>query len=290
MVRRRACGGRPARRPTTEGAEQPEFGGFRASSGFFLVGGWCSACASSERRRIRFTVSPDVHDVGVVEQPVQRRRRRHWHPAESFPGEHSFRASVRVGARERHRVRNLANGPASRQNLARRRGAPACVTSTRAGVMLEDCQLTVRLPPFHGGGRRELARRPRVYRLDTRLVRHLRGWTHLRPADRGLLRENLVLDELLTAVPGPAGRDRVAAMEAKISPDAFDPKPRLDFGTPVPTDRPALLPVRDGARPSLVARHGGYCLRSLAVGATASGPAAVAAGGNWNGLFARWIR
>ena len=161
--------------------------------------------------------------------------------------------------------------------------------STWAGVMLEDCQLTVRLPPFHGGGRRELARRPRIYGLDTRLVCHLRGWTHRRPVDRGLLWENLVLDEL-TAVPGPAGRDRVAAVEAKISPDAFDPKPRLDFGTPVPTDGPALLPVRDGARPSLVARHGGYCLRSLAVGATASGPAAVAAGGNWNGLFARWIR
>ena len=183
---RRVCGGRPARRPTTEGAEQPEFGGSRASSGFFLVGGWCSACASSERRRIRFTVSPEVHDVGVVEQPVQRRRRRHhWHPAESFPGEHSFRALVRVGARERHRVRNRANGPASRQNLARRRGAPACVISTRAGVMLEDCQLTVRLPPVHGGGRRELARRPRVYGLDTRLVCHLRGLDASAPGGPG---------------------------------------------------------------------------------------------------------
>ena len=66
--------------------------------------------------------------------------------------------------------------------------------------LLDACQVTVRLPPFHGGGRREMVRRPRLYALDTGLVCHFRGWTGLRPTDRGPLWENLILDELLTAV------------------------------------------------------------------------------------------
>ena len=124
--------------------------------------------------------------------------------------------------------------------------------------ILDDCQLTVRVPPFHGGGRRELVRRPRVYALDTGLVCHLRGWTNLRPADRGPLWENLVLDEFLTAIPPSrihywrdgaghevdfvivAGRDRVAAVEAKISPDAFNPKALARFRRAYP-DGPNLL-------------------------------------------------
>ena len=139
--------------------------------------------------------------------------------------------------------------------------------------VLEDCQLTVRLPPFHGGGRRELARRPRVYGPDTGLVCHLRGWTHLRPADRGLLWGNLVLDELLTAVPRSAvhhwrdaaghevdfavaaGRDRVAAIEAKISPDAFDPKPLARFRDAYP-DGPNLLCCPFVAEPVPLSRRG----------------------------------
>ena len=124
--------------------------------------------------------------------------------------------------------------------------------------ILDDCQLTVRVPPFHGGGRRELVRRPRLYALDTGLVCHLRGWTNLRPADRGPLWENLVLDELLTAIPRSrihywrdgaghevdfaivAGRDRVAAVEAKISPDAFNAKALARFRQAYP-DGPNLL-------------------------------------------------
>ena len=101
-------------------------------------------------------------------------------------------------------------------------------------------------------------RRPRAYALDTGLVCHLRGWTNLRPADRGPLWENLVLDELLTAIPRSrvhywrdaaghevdfaivAGRDRVAAVEAKISPDGFSPKPLARFRRAYP-DGPNLL-------------------------------------------------
>ena len=124
--------------------------------------------------------------------------------------------------------------------------------------ILDACHLAVRIPPFHGGGRRELVRRPRVYALDTGLVYHLRGWPTLRPADRGPLWENLVLDELLTAIPQSrihfwrdgaghevdfaivAGRDRVAAVEAKISPDAFNPKALARFRRAYP-DGPNLV-------------------------------------------------
>lgn len=124
--------------------------------------------------------------------------------------------------------------------------------------ILDDCQLAVRVPPFHGGGRRELVRRPRAYALDTGLVCHLRGWANLRPADRGPLWENLVLDELLTTIPRSrvhywrdaaghevdfaivAGRDRVAAVEAKISPEGFRPKALARFRRAYP-DGPNLL-------------------------------------------------
>ena len=124
--------------------------------------------------------------------------------------------------------------------------------------LLDACQVTVRLPPFHGGGRREMVRRPRLYAFDTGLVCHFKGWTRLRPADRGPLWENLVLDELLTAVPRSAlhywrdaaghevdfaiaaGRDRVAAVEAKVSPEAFDARSLRAFRDAYPNG-PNLL-------------------------------------------------
>jgi len=43
------------------------------------------------------------------------------------------------------------------------------------------------VPPFHGGGRRELLRRPKVYGFDTGFVSFVRGWTSLRNEDRGPL-------------------------------------------------------------------------------------------------------
>jgi predicted AAA+ superfamily ATPase len=104
---------------------------------------------------------------------------------------------------------------------------------------MEMAHAIVRLPPFHGGGAREIVRRPRVFAFDTGLVAHVRGWERIREDDRGLLWENLVLDELRTAYPPSAihywrdksGREidfvlefpggRVDAVEAKINPDAF---------------------------------------------------------------------
>jgi uncharacterized protein len=61
------------------------------------------------------------------------------------------------------------------------------------------CALNV-VPPFHGGSRRELVRRPRIYGFDTGFVAWVRGWEQVREEDRGILWEHMVLDELLAAV------------------------------------------------------------------------------------------
>src|SRR5438093_6250869 len=95
------------------------------------------------------------------------------------------------------------------------------------------------VPPFHGGGRRELVRRPKAYGFDTGFVCFVRGWQDIRDEDRGALWEHLVLDLLRTATDGEGlfywrdksgreidfvikkGRD-VHAVESKINPDRFE--------------------------------------------------------------------
>jgi len=97
------------------------------------------------------------------------------------------------------------------------------------------------LPPFHGGGRREIVRRPKIYGFDTGFVAYAHGWRDIRDDDRGLLWEHLVLDALRAATRGEGlhfwrnksgrevdfvirrGRD-VDAVECKINVDRFDPK------------------------------------------------------------------
>ncbi len=53
-----------------------------------------------------------------------------------------------------------------------------------------------RLPPFFGGGHREIIKQPKGYLFDTGFVSHIRGWESIRPDDAGFLWEHLVLDEL----------------------------------------------------------------------------------------------
>jgi len=98
------------------------------------------------------------------------------------------------------------------------------------------------LPPFHGGGRREIIAQPKVYGFDTGFVAHIRGWESIREDDRGLLWEHLVLDSLRSKIY-PAnlyfwrdkssreidfvvqdGNGRVHAIECKINPDHFEPR------------------------------------------------------------------
>jgi hypothetical protein len=98
------------------------------------------------------------------------------------------------------------------------------------------------LPPFHGGGRREITQRPKCYGFDTGFITFINGWDSIREDDRGLLWEHLVLDTLRTFTEETAiyywrdksGREidfvikeagqRVHAIECKIHPDQFDPK------------------------------------------------------------------
>lgn len=97
------------------------------------------------------------------------------------------------------------------------------------------------VPPFHGGGRREIIRRPRVYAFDTGFVTFARGWGEIREEDRGLLWEHLVLDVLRVCTGGTniyywrdkSGREldfvvrgggkQVHVVECKINPDRMDP-------------------------------------------------------------------
>lgn len=56
------------------------------------------------------------------------------------------------------------------------------------------------LPPFHGGGKREITQRLKCYAFDTGFVTFAKGWNDIRDDDRGLLWEHLVLDMLRTHV------------------------------------------------------------------------------------------
>jgi hypothetical protein len=112
----------------------------------------------------------------------------------------------------------------------------------------------VPVPPFHGGGRRELVRRPKVYGFDTGFVAFVRGWTELRDEDRGPLWEHLVLDVLRASSYGrsvsywrdksdhevdfvvPRGR-QVDAVECKIRPDRIDAKSLVAFRDLYPSGR-----------------------------------------------------
>lgn len=93
------------------------------------------------------------------------------------------------------------------------------------------------VPPFHGGGKREIVARPKCYAFDTGFVCHERGWDSVRDEDRGLLWEHLVLDALRSCHADDSifywrdksgreidfvvrrGRERVDTIECKINPE-----------------------------------------------------------------------
>lgn len=103
------------------------------------------------------------------------------------------------------------------------------------------------LRPYHGGGKREIARRPKVYAFDTGFVTFEKGWDSLRNEDRGLLWEHLVLDSLRFREPDEnifywrdqTGREldfvirrersRLDVFECKINPDHVDPAATAAF-------------------------------------------------------------
>jgi predicted AAA+ superfamily ATPase len=103
------------------------------------------------------------------------------------------------------------------------------------------------LPPFHGGGRREIIQRPKGYAFDTGFITFIKGWTNIREDDRGLLWEHLVLDSLRSLEDDSnlyywrdkSGREidfvvkrtdeNVDTYECKINPDNLNTKSLLAF-------------------------------------------------------------
>ncbi len=115
------------------------------------------------------------------------------------------------------------------------------------------------LPPFHGGGRREVTHRHKCYSFDTGFVTFVKGWDSIREDDRGLLWEHLVLDSLRTIVDDhnlfywrdksgrevdfviKGGRQQSDAIECKINPDHFDPAHLAIFRSSYPEGKNYVL-------------------------------------------------
>ncbi len=132
------------------------------------------------------------------------------------------------------------------------------------------------LRPFHGGGKRELVRRPKSYAFDTGFIAHVRGWTEIRDVDRGVLWEHLVLDALRVAAAGDelrywrdkSGREvdfvvcrgqAVHAIECKRNPDHFNPDHLRYFRSVYPEGLNLL--VCPGVADAYEQRHGELVVR-----------------------------
>ncbi len=115
------------------------------------------------------------------------------------------------------------------------------------------------LPPFHGGGRREIICRPKGYAFDTGFNAFVKGWESIREEDKGRFWEHMVLDELRTVfgdrdlyfwrdnsgrevdfiVKGP--RQQADAIECKINPDKFKPDDLVVFRSLYPEGKNLVL-------------------------------------------------
>ena len=105
---------------------------------------------------------------------------------------------------------------------------------------LEMTRAVAVLRPFHGNGKSEIIKQPKVYAFDTGFVSFARGWDPLRHEDLGALWEHLVLEHLqahFSHTPIRYWRDKtgkeldfvlekrrceVDAIECKWNPGAFD--------------------------------------------------------------------
>jgi len=137
------------------------------------------------------------------------------------------------------------------------------------------------LPPFQGGGRREITRRPKCYSFDTGFVTFVKGWDSIREDDRGLLWEHLVIDTLRTVVDDhrlhywrdksgrevdfviKGGRRQADAIECKINPDHFDPANLTIFRSLYPGGRNYVL--SPNIKTSYQRRYGKLQVRFISV-------------------------
>lgn len=127
---------------------------------------------------------------------------------------------------------------------------PTVLAHVEAMTIAHACFL---LPPFHGGGRREIVARPKIYSFDTGFVTYCKGWETIREDDRGLLWEHLVLDNLRSRIHSNYlfyWRDKsnreidfiinnkkqmIHTIECKINPDHYKPEALQVFRDIYPT-------------------------------------------------------
>jgi hypothetical protein len=124
---------------------------------------------------------------------------------------------------------------------------------------MEIAHAVIRVAPYHGGGRREIVGRPKLFGFDTGIIAHVRGWNEIRATDRGHLWEHLLLDELRSRCPetpirywrDKSGREidfvidrgsrNVDTYEAKIDPARYDAANLKVFRSLYPAGRDFLV-------------------------------------------------
>lgn len=129
---------------------------------------------------------------------------------------------------------------------------------------LEITQALTLVRPFHGGGQGEIVRQPKAYAFDTGFVSFARGWDPLRPSDRGLLWEHLVLETFQALRPDEpvrywrdkAGRevdfvrsrdrDAVDAYECKWDPGELDTGALKEFRERYPRGKNYFVTPQSG--------------------------------------------
>ncbi len=129
-----------------------------------------------------------------------------------------------------------SGGQVDYSRLASDSGLSQPTVKTHMQSMQTACAIHL-VPPFHGGGKREIVARPKSYAFDTGFVCHERGWDSIRDEDRGLLWEHLVLDALRSCHADDSifywrdksgreidfvvrrGRERMDTIECKINPE-----------------------------------------------------------------------
>jgi uncharacterized protein len=127
---------------------------------------------------------------------------------------------------------------------------PTVMAHTEAMLVAHAIHL---VPPFYGGGKKEIVKQPKIYAFDTGFATHVNGWTEIRESDRGFLWEHLVLDMLLVSygsvfywrdksrneidfiVRGQNGD--LHTIECKINPDKYSPGSVLKFREYYPEGR-----------------------------------------------------
>lgn len=149
-------------------------------------------------------------------------------------------------------------------------------------AVLEATSVAIVLRPFSSRRANEIVAAPKVYGFDTGFVCAHRGWTHLRPEDRGHLWEHYVLNELTARLQTTAmlryWRDKQGhevdfiwtprgrppfAIECKWSARDFDPGNLAVFARAYP--KAELRVVAQDAQPAFARQHGQMKIRFVSL-------------------------